>query len=207
MQTIQKEHLTIIYLYYKNTVATNKIMSVGYLEIVFGPMFSGKTTKLIETFYQLNRKGLKIKVINYSLDTRYDEHNLSTHDQWKIPCEFHSTLNDLDTNDADILLINEAQFFPDLKNTVLRWVEEEHKDVRLYGLDGDYKRNKFGEMLDLIPYSNSVQKLYARCKYCYVPAIYSHRVSDEEEQVVIGSSNYVPLCRKCYQAHVCNSEK
>ena len=65
MQTIQKEHLTIIYLYYKNTVATNKIMSVGYLEIVFGPMFSGKTTKLIETFYQLNRSGLKIKVINY----------------------------------------------------------------------------------------------------------------------------------------------
>ena len=182
-------------------------MSVGYLEIVFGPMFSGKTTKLIETFYQLNRSGLNIRVINYSLDKRYDENNLSTHDQWKIPCEFHSMLGDLDTNDTDILLINEAQFFPDLKKTVLRWVEEEHKDVRLYGLDGDYQRNKFGEMLDLIPYSNSVQKLNARCKHCYVPAIYSHRVSDEKEQVVIGSSNYVPLCRKCYQRYVCDIEQ
>lgn len=183
-------------------------MSVGYLEIVFGPMFSGKTTKLIETFYQLNRSsGLNIRVINYSLDKRYDEKKLSTHDQWKIPCEFHSTLADYDAIDADILLINEAQFFPDLKETVLRWVEEEHKDVRLYGLDGDYKRNKFGEMLDLIPFSNSVQKLYARCKNCSVPAIYSHRISDEKDQVVIGSSNYVPLCRRCYQKHVFNISK
>lgn len=183
-------------------------MSVGYLEIVFGPMFSGKTTKLIETFYQLNRSsGLNIRVINYSLDKRYDEKKLSTHDQWKIPCEFHSTLVDYDATDADILLINEAQFFPDLKETVLRWVEEEHKDVRLYGLDGDYKRNKFGEMLDLIPFSNSVQKLYARCKNCFVPAIYSHRISDEKDQVVIGSSNYVPLCRRCYQTHVFNTSK
>ena len=177
-------------------------MDIGYLEIVLGPMFSGKTTKLIETFYELNKSGLTIKVINYSLDTRYDENNLSTHDQWKIPCEFHSTLGKLDTTDVDIILVNEAQFFPDLKKTVLRWVEKEHKDVRLYGLDGDFQRNKFGEMLDLIPYSNSVQKLNAMCKHCPLPAIYSHRISDEKEQVVIGSSNYVPLCRRCYTEHV-----
>ena len=60
MQTIQKEHLTIIYLYYKNTVATNKIMSVGYLEIVFGPMFSGKTTAIIELIVQLAAQNKKI---------------------------------------------------------------------------------------------------------------------------------------------------
>ena len=177
-------------------------MDIGYLEIVLGPMFSGKTTKLIETFYELNKSGLTIKVINYSLDKRYDDNNLSTHDQLKIPCEFHSTLGGLDTTDVDIILVNEAQFFPDLKKTVLRWIEKEHKDVRLYGLDGDFKRNKFGEMLDLIPYSNTVQKLHAICKNCHFPAIYSHRISDEKEQVVIGSSNYVPLCRRCYTERV-----
>lgn len=176
-------------------------MSDGYLEIVVGPMFSGKTTKLIETFYQLNKPNIQIKVINYSLDKRYDDNKLSTHDQWKINCEFHSDLNNIDVSNTDIILINEAQFFPDLKNIVLRWVEQENKDVRLYGLDGDYKRQTFGEMLDLIPYSNSIHKLYARCSVCSMPAIYSHRVSNEQTQIVIGSSNYLSLCRKCYQTH------
>jgi thymidine kinase len=173
-------------------------MSVGYLEIVMGPMFSGKTSKLIETFYQLKRDSLRIRVINYSLDTRYDDKNLSTHDQWKIPCEFVSDLKSLDVSEDDIILVNEAQFFPNLKETVLQWVEKENKDVRLYGLDGDFQRKPFGELLDLIPYSNNIFKLYARCHYCQVPAIYSHRVSQEKEQVVIGSDNYVPLCRQCF---------
>ena len=97
-------------------------MSDGYLEIVVGPMFSGKTTKLIETFYQLNKPNIQIKVINYSLDKRYDDNKLSTHDQWKINCEFHSDLDNIDVSNTDIILINEAQFFPDLKNIVLRWV-------------------------------------------------------------------------------------
>jgi thymidine kinase len=98
----------------------------------------------------------------------------------------------------DIILINEGQFFPDLYESVCELVETHKKNVYVCGLDGDFKRNKFGKMLDLIPLCDNVTKLSATCVSCNKSAIFSKRLSTEEQQVIIGSSNYAPMCRGCY---------
>jgi thymidine kinase len=171
----------------------------GYLEIILGPMFSGKTSYLINVYNQPENVEKKMKVINYSLDTRYDDKMLSSHDLVKIPCCFASNIEDeLKSCLAyDVILINEGQFFPDLKKCVLELVEQHNKEVYICGLDSDFQRNKFGDLLDLIPYCNKMTKLNAKCE-CGDSAIHSHRKVHSTEQVLIGSDNYQPLCRKCY---------
>ena len=176
-------------------------LQCGYLELIVGPMFSGKTTRLINIYHDLYETS-NIKVINYSGDTRYHSSMLSTHDKIMIPCVFTNKLSDVcdeqHLENNDVVLINEGQFFPDLYDVVCNLVEKYKKRVYICGLDGDFKRRKFGALLDLIPICDKVVKLSARCHNCDNHAIFSHRITAENEQVVIGSDNYVPLCRACY---------
>lgn len=183
-------------------------MSAGFLEIILGPMFSGKTTHLVNLYNKYIESGLRVLVINYSADTRYHDTMLSTHDKKTIPCTFayelsnalNDTQNISNVDNCDAILINEAQFFPDLYETVVKLVNIDEKRVHICGLDGDFKRLKFGKLLDLIPLCDTVTKLHSNCTNCPCPAIFSHRISKEQEQVIIGSTNYVPLCRKCYHS-------
>ena len=174
----------------------------GYLELIIGPMFSGKTTRLIDIYNSEYANNQNIKVINFSADTRYHDSMLSTHDKVMIPCVFSSTIKEVCEepmiHNYDIILINEGQFFPDLYESVIHLVETYKMKVYICGLDGDFKRNKFGKMLDLIPVCDKIIKLTAECVKCKRPAIFSKRLSEEEQQVVIGSSNYAPMCRECY---------
>ncbi len=173
-----------------------------YLEIILGPMFSGKTTRIVELYHQFVEENMKVIAINFAKDTRYDDKMISTHDRKMIPCVQCETLAPLLENgtiaNTDVVLINEGQFFPDIFDVVLALVERHHKKVYVCGLDGDFTRRKFGSLLDLIPYCDTVTKLRSNCKYCDGAAIFSHRVTNETAQLVIGSDNYVPLCRKCY---------
>ena len=183
----------------------------GYLELILGPMFSGKTTRLIQHYKAYKFIGKKIVVINYSLDTRYSETMLSSHDRIEIPCIFTSSLSDDKSlwMDADVVFINEGQFFGDLLETVIEMVDVYKKQVHICGLDGDFRRQRFGTLLDLVPYSDKVEKLTAFCGMCKNGslAIFSHRVSNESAQVVIGSDNYVPLCRSCLLCAVSEADK
>lgn len=178
----------------------------GYLELIIGPMFSGKTTQLINIYNQHYASNKNIKVINYTGDTRYHDSMLSTHDKIMIPCVFANKIKDVCTSDNmykyDTVLINEGQFFPDLYESVYELVETYKKSVYICGLDGDFKRDKFGKMLDLIPLCDKVTKLTAKCASCKRSAIFSKRLTKEEQQVVIGSSNYEPMCRECYNRTV-----
>lgn len=178
------------------------LRSVGFLELILGPMFSGKTTRLIEHYKAYQFIGKKIVVINYDLDTRYSTTMLSSHDRVEIPCIFSNTLDKSLWANADVVLINEGQFFADLVPAVLDMVDGEGKHVYVCGLDGDFQRQRFGTILDLVPHSDRVEKLQAFCSICRdgTLAVFSHRISDEAMQVVIGSSNYVPLCRGCYNS-------
>ena len=174
----------------------------GYLELIVGPMFSGKTTRLINIYNEKYAENKNIKVVNFSGDTRYHDSMLSTHDNVMIPCVFSNKIKDsYDENNIynyDVILINEGQFFPDLYESTYDLVEKYKKEVYICGLDGDFKRNKFGSMLDLIPICDNVIKLSANCIRCKNNAIFSKRLTQEEQQVVIGSSNYAPMCRSCY---------
>jgi thymidine kinase len=111
-------------------------------------------------------------------------------------------------NECDVILINEGQFFHDIVEFTTKMVEEIHKKVYICGLDGDFKREKIGKLLDLVPMSDKVTKLRALCGQCKdgTPAPFSFRNSSSTEQVVIGADDiYIPLCRKCYQIE--NSKK
>ena len=175
----------------------------GSLHLILGPMFSGKTTRLIQEYRR--RKYIKenVAVINYAEDTRYDATQLSTHDNIMIPCiqtlKLQSIMNDMEK--ADSIFINEGQFFPDLYESVIELVENKGKNVFIFGLDGDFKRELFGDIYKLMSFSDTIEKLSALCSNCRdgTPAIFSHRVTNEQQQISIGSDNYIPLCRTCYQ--------
>ena len=188
--------------------------TAGYLEIISGPMYSGKTSKLLELYKQFQFCDMPTLVINYAEDNRYSETLLSTHDQVMIPCEKATILAEI----ADIcapdplafpcklflvskvILINEGQFFKDIVAWVKTAVDKYEKIVYVCGLDGDYQRNCFGDWLQLIPFCDNHVKLHSFCSGCKrKPAIFSYRVTQETEQKVIGSANYLPLCRACFK--------
>jgi thymidine kinase len=184
---------------YKMSSACQKQES-GYLEIIIGPMFSGKTSKLLEIYKQCKFCNIPVVVINYAEDNRYHETLLSTHDKIMIPCIQAMNLSTIDYSASDVILINEAQFFQDLKPVVFGMLTK-NKKVYLSGLDGDFKREKFGSLLDLIPLCDKVTKLSSLCGICKdgTPGIFSLRLTNEEQQKLIGSDNYIPVCRKCYK--------
>ena len=185
----------------------NSLYESGYLEIILGPMYSGKTSRLVEIYKQCKLCNIPGAVINHSIDTRYDSGDLlSTHDKIKIPCIKTTNLFDIYENEdvyfSKVILINEGQFFPDLYHFVEDMISNVNKKkVYICGLDGDFKKQKFGEILDLIPLCDKVTKLTSICSLCKNgnPGIFSKRISDEKEQTLVGSDNYIPVCRICYE--------
>ena len=189
----------------------------GYLEMIIGPMFSGKTSRILEIYRKETYCKSKVYVINHSIDKRYGESNeLINHNQEKIPCQSYTLISDFinvinkennisnknSNSQNTVVLVNEGQFFDDIKKGIISLVEDYKFDVYVCGLDGDFKRDTFGDFLTLIPYCDKVVKLKALCYECrngkYAP--FSHRViKDNSEQIKVGSiETYIPLCRKCY---------
>jgi thymidine kinase len=194
----------------------------GYLELILGPMFSGKSSRLVEIYKQCKFCNISVTVVNHTIDNRYDDELLSTHDKVKIPCMKTERLLDLwcesidleedigiipRINDkvkirtSEVILINEGQFFPDLEEFV-RLLLNDGKKIYICGLDGDFERKKFGTILDLIPLCDKVTKLTSLCSLCKngTPGIFSMRLTNETDQTVVGSDNYIPVCRKCYSS-------
>jgi len=198
---------------------TPKMFKNAYLELIIGPMFSGKTSYLLDVYKKCKLCNIPIVVINHSSDNRYTDNNnlLSTHDKTAVPCILTKSLMDLWNYDSldetyndksehhmllrntHVILINEGQFFEDLYPCVLDMLREK-KQVYVCGLDGDFQRQKFGSILDLIPMCDKVTKLNSLCGICKngTPGIFSKRISNEKEQFLIGSDNYIPVCRNCY---------
>jgi len=191
--------------------------SKGRLELYLGLMYSGKTSKLLEIYKQCSFCNIPVTVVNHCSDNRYHESMLSTHDKVMIPCIQTNLLYDIwgnkDINNsfdensnkhlklrsAEVILINEGQFFEDLYDCVLDMLKE-NKKVYVAGLDGDFERKKFGQMLDLISNCDSVVKLTSLCSICKngEPGIFSLRLTREKQQTLVGSDNYIPVCRGCY---------
>jgi thymidine kinase len=203
--------------------------SAGYLELILGPMFSGKSSRLVEIYKQCNFCNIPVAVINHSIDKRYDDTLLSTHDKVMIPCIQTNKLRDIWYYDeglqgsekngniidnqvvlnrlddsvklvaADVIIINEGQFFEDLLPAINHMLQH-NKKIYVGGLDGDFERKKFGQILDLIPLCDKVTKMTSLCGICKngTAGIFSKRISLEKEQTVVGSDNYIPVCRSCY---------
>lgn len=185
------------------------------LELIIGPMFAGKSSALQSIVRRNKAIGLEVLVLKHAIDTRYltmtENKEVISHDKQVCPalaCSKLMTMLSLDVcKKAQLIIVEEGQFFEDLVEFALTIVEKEGKDLVVVGLDGDAHRKPFGKILDLIPLADTVQRLYALCKYCGdgTPARFTCPVSAASSEAtaggqpnVGGEDSYVPLCRKHY---------
>lgn len=187
-----------------NIMDCNK-SDTGYLYLYIGPMYAGKSSKLIQCYNKGIENQEHVIVLTHSNENRYSNDEVSTHDLVKVKSLKYNSIDtfiqeqQFTLTSCDTILIDEAQFFPDLMKCI-ELVEKYNKSVYIFGLDGDFQRQKFGNILDLIPFCDKIEKLYARCHECNNNAIFSHRIIKEKEQIVVGNKDiYIPLCRKCYK--------
>jgi len=174
--------------------------SVGNIQVILGPMFSGKSTELIRRIrrYVISKK--KCIVIKYEKDIRYENENLSTHDliTWKaVPCSKLSDVEDL-VFEFDVIGIDEGQFYLDVAEFCEKMANL-GKIMIVAALDGTFLRQSFNRILELIPLAEEVIKLTAVCAFCQNEAPFTARLGNETELEIIGGvDKYIAVCRKCY---------
>lgn len=173
----------------------------GWIEVICGSMFSGKTEELIRRLKRVKFANLKVEIFKPVIDTRYDELNIVSHDTNII----HSTPVDnsrkilLMAQDADVIGIDEAQFFDDGLPEVCDELAYRGVRVIVAGLDMDFTGQPFGQMPSILAKADYVTKLHAICVKCGNIANYSYRKIPDEDQVMLGAMDaYEPRCRKCY---------
>jgi len=180
---------------------------MGYLSILMGPMFGQKTTELIRRIHKYQSIGYNVLTINHSSDTRYGENKIISHDKASEKALSVQELKEIDSlvrsETYQVLAIDEAQFFPDLYHYITQWSDELPIHIILAGLDGTSDRKPFGDLLQLIPYAEEVERLTSFCSICKngTSAIYSKYFSSapKTSNILIGGSDcYLPVCRKHY---------
>ena len=164
-------------------------------------MFSGKTKKLISVISEYIDKGKTVIVFKPQLDNRYADEAIVSHD--KDEAEAYSVNRPSEILDlfhrADVVAIDEAQFFDATIVKVCETIASRGKTVVVAGLDMDYKANPFGPMPNLLCIADEIIKLNSVCTFCSGRARFSHRITKQEGQVLLGEKDkYVPLCRSCY---------
>ena len=194
-----------------NKVNFKETANTMSLQLILGPMFAGKSSELLGTIRKYKAIGWPVFVITHTFDKRYsDAPEIVSHDSDRYPALAVSDLYGIFESDgyksAKLIIIEEAQFFKNLKEFVLTAVESHGKDLICVGLDGDAERRPFGELLELIPFCDSVIKRHAFCRRCRepTPALFTYRkIADESQIVVGGAETYEPLCRKHYLNYGC----
>lgn len=170
------------------------------LELIIGSMYSGKSTELIRRVKRFRSIGMKCCVVNHSYDTRVTGQYIQTHDGDKIKAIKSNDILLVNTKGYDVIAIDEAQFFNNLKTAVHLMIES-GKHVIVAGLSGDYQRKKFGEILDLIPMADDVifkRALCLKCCHPQRPASFTKRLTNEDSQILV-DSKYIAVCRQCYK--------
>jgi thymidine kinase len=177
----------------------------GYLELIIGPMYAGKSTELIRIINRYKCLNKKIIVINHILNNRYGSSCLTTHNKDKVEsCIILEKLNDLNIellNSIDVIIIEELQFFSDAYDIIIDWCDNKNKTIVCAGLDGDFLRNPFGDVLKLIPHADKISKLSALCKKCGIGTLahFTKRTTNNSETTLVGSDDiYEAVCRKHY---------
>lgn len=172
----------------------------GELQLIFGPMFAGKTTELIRRLNRYKVAGRTCLVVNYTSDASRPIDKIMTHDNEYREAIQATRLDDLKsmTDFYNIIGIDDGHFFPD----IVSFAEEMTrcgKTVIVAALDGTFQRKPFGHVLELVPLAESVIKLTAVCTVCYDKASFTKRSGTETKVECLGGiETYTPLCRKCY---------
>ena len=174
----------------------------GWIEVITGSMFSGKTEELIRRINRVKIAGQKIMVFKPAMEKRYSTDKVVSHDAKKVESVAVYKANDIlkFVKDIQVVCIDEAQFFEKTLTKVCDQMANSGKRVIVAGLDMDYSGKPFGPMPELLVTAEYITKLHAICTNCGELAQYSHRLIPEKEKIVLGEKNeYTPLCRKCYK--------
>ncbi|KAK9406976.1 thymidine kinase cytosolic [Crotalus adamanteus] len=172
----------------------------GQIQVIFGPMFSGKSTELMRRVRRFQIAQYKCLLIKYAKDTRYCVNGVSTHDRNTMEAMSACCLKDVQQEalNSTVIGIDEGQFFPDIVE-FCETMANAGKTVIVAALDGTFQRRAFGNILQLVPLAESVVKLNAVCMECFHEASYTKRLGTEKEVEVIGGADkYHSVCRGCY---------
>ena len=183
--------------------------SQGWIEVVCGSMFSGKTEELIRRLKRAKIAKLKVEIFKPGVDTRYSEEDVVSHDATalhSIPVESAQEIL-FYANDVDVIGIDEAQFLDDELPNVCQQLANQGVRVIVAGLDMDFMGKPFGPMPTLMAIAEDVTKVHAICVKCGNLAYVSHRTVQNDKRVLLGETQeYEPLCRECYQKALQNEK-
>ena len=181
----------------------NPSLGRGWIEVVVGSMFSGKTEELIRRLRRAQIAKLNVEIFKPKTDVRYDETAVVSHDLNSIqstPVENSSSILLLGAN-TEVVGIDEAQFFDDELPNVCNKLANRGIRVVVAGLDMDFQGKPFGPMPALMSIAELVTKVHAVCLQCGGPASYSFRTADSESKILLGEKeSYEPRCRICYNS-------
>tara|TARA_B100000965_G_scaffold309591_1_gene268851 strand:- start:782 stop:1321 length:540 start_codon:yes stop_codon:yes gene_type:complete len=178
------------------------MINSGTIEVICGPMFSGKTEELIRRLVRAQIAKKTVSIFKHSTDNRYSEDYIVSHNKNRIKC--HSINNaqqiiDLSSS-IDIIGVDETQFFDSSIIDVCNNLANKGKRVIIAGLDRDYKAIPFGPMANLLSHADYIKKLNAICMVCGNQASFSQRLIKDENQILVGESEkYEARCRNCYE--------
>ncbi|MBU8891182.1 MAG: thymidine kinase [Bacteroidales bacterium] len=186
-------------MYFEGT--NKKSKNRGWVEVICGSMFSGKTEELIRRLRRAEYAKLKVEIFKPLIDVRYSEEEVVSHDENTIrstPVESSGNILLLAGN-VDVIGIDEAQFFDKNLVDVCNKLANSGIRVIVAGLDMDYLGKPFGPIPALMAEAEYVTKVHAICMHCGNLAQYSHRIAESDKLVLLGETNeYEPLCRVCF---------
>ena len=174
----------------------------GWIEVICGPMFSGKTEELIRRLIRAQIAKQKTTIFKPALDSRYSEDYIVSHNNRKIKSISVENIKDITkkSKDSNVVGIDEAQFFDITLIDICKNLAKKGKRVVIAGLEKDFQALPFGPMPQLLVDAEYVTKVNAICMQCGDPANFSQRITKEKKQVVIGEiDKYEARCRKCHK--------
>lgn len=177
----------------------------GWIEVICGSMFSGKTEELIRRLKRARIARQSVEIFKPAIDTRYAERAVVSHDENAIPSIVVDTADQilLLVGDAQVVGIDEGQFFENDLVHVAETLARQGRRVIVTGLDTDYRGVPFEPIPQLMAVAEYVTKLHAICVVCGAPANHSHRVTGNGGRVLLGAKEaYEPRCRTCFEGHV-----
>ncbi len=188
----------------------NKEEKRGWIEVICGSMFSGKTEELIRRLKRARIARQKVEIYKPHIDTRYSEVEVVSHDENSIVSTPVTTAANilLLANDVEVVGIDEAQFFDNGLVEVCNILANRGIRVIIAGLDMDYMGRPFGPIPGLLATAEYVTKVHAICVRCGNLAQYSHRMTEGDKLVLLGETDiYEPLCRKCFNREMKSHKK
>ncbi len=186
-------------MFLENTARTRQ--KKGWVEVICGSMFSGKTEELIRRLKRAEFAKLKVEIFKPAVDKRYHDAEVVSHDANSIRSTPVNTAEEilLLSEGVDVIGIDEAQFFDANLPNVCAELANRGIRVLIAGLDMDYLGQPFGPMPQLLAMAEFVTKVHAICMHCGELANHSHRITESNQLVLVGEKDhYLPLCRTCF---------